>query len=100
MQKLVLRFLTYEVASNYSWNQFISENHTKILSIKLHSLQKSVLEQLYTPARDCKVNRNIPRSHFLKTLFSLSVAFLMTSVASQKRRPFNVVFNWRHVMRV
>ena len=49
------------------------------------------LVQLRTSASDYKVVENIPGNHF-ESLFSFSVAFL-TSVSSQKCRPFNADFS-------
>jgi hypothetical protein len=49
--------------------------------------------QLHTSASECKSVGNITRSNYVKSLFSSSVAFLIVSDASQKRRPFNADFS-------
>jgi len=83
------------VASRYSQDHFISEKYTT-QSFKAYFLQNSPLVQLYISASIHKGVGNIPASYFVKLkkkLFSSSVAFLIMSVASQKRRPFNVDFS-------
>jgi hypothetical protein len=69
--------MNHVVASKCSRNHFISDKSKTVL-FKLHFLQNSPLVQ------------------FCKNLFSFSVTFLITSVASQKRRPFNVDFSQRN----
>jgi hypothetical protein len=48
--------------------------------------------KLYTSDSNYKDVRNIPGSLY-KGLYSSSVAFLMTSIASQNHRPFNAGFS-------
>jgi len=60
-------------------------------SIYFGFLQNSALLQLYTSASNCKGVENIPGSHFV-SLFGSFVAFLIMSVASQNRCPFNANF--------
>jgi len=62
-------------------------------SIKLHCLQNCPLVQLYTSTSDCKVVGNIRWKPICESLFSSSVAFLITSLASQKRRLFSADFS-------
>jgi len=57
-----------------------------------HFLQHSPLVQLYISASDCKYVRDIPGKHFMKAFSIFLVAFLITSLTSQKHRPFNADF--------
>jgi hypothetical protein len=66
--------MNHLVVSKCSRNHFISDK-SKTVSFKQHFLQNSPLVQ------------------FCKNLFSPSVSFLMTSVTSQKCRPFNANFS-------
>jgi len=83
------------VASRYSRDHFISEKYTTTQLFKAHFLQNSPIVQLYISASVYKGVGNIPASYFVKKKkpFSSSVAFLIISVASQKRRPFNADFS-------
>ena len=64
--------------------------HNTTQSFKLYFLQNSYLAKVYTSASDRKGVGNVP---FCESLFSSSVAFLIVSLASQKRRPCNIDFS-------
>ena len=81
-------------ASRYSRDHFISEKYKTTQSFKAYYLPNCPLVQLYISASVYKGVWNITANYFVKNiLFSSSVAFLMMSVASQKRRPFNADFS-------
>jgi hypothetical protein len=60
----------------------------------LYFLLISPTVQLYTSAGDSKGVGTHSLKPFCKSLFSSSVAFLVTSVASQKHRPFHSYLTW------
>ena len=75
----------YLIASNCSPSHLISE--------KYKILQLIPLAQIYTSASHCKVLKTFFEAILWK-LFSSFVAFLMISVASQKRRPLKSTSRW------
>ena len=97
LEAAILRFTVdptigiYMIASKCSRNHIISEKYKRVQSSKLHFLQNIPLVQLYT--FDFKDVGNVPRNHFIKNVFSSSVAFLIMPVKSQKRRPFSADFS-------
>jgi hypothetical protein len=68
----------------------VFEKHKTEQPFKLHFLQNSPRAKLNISASDCK---DVGSVQFCEILFSSSVAFLMMSVASQKRRSCNVDFS-------
>ena len=63
--------VSYMVASKYSRNHPISEKYETVQSFKLHFLQNSQLEQLYTSGSNRRSVGNIHGNHFVKTYSAL-----------------------------
>jgi len=77
------------VASKCPQNHFISEKYKKVPSLKLHFLQNGPIAKLNTSASHWK--------SFRESLFSSCVAFLITTVAPQERRPLKPYFSRRNM---
>ena len=94
----------YVIALNILEITWFLRNYKKGQLLKLYFLQNSPTVQLHHSARCWKRSWK----PFCESLFSSSVAFLIISVASQKRRPFNADFSpenkkirsWNQVRRV
>ena len=68
-------------------------NTKKLYHISYISFKIVLLSNHTLLGSDCKGVRNITGSHFVKALFSSSVALLIISVVSQQRCPFKVNFS-------
>ena len=92
-------FQNYAVASKCSRNHFILEKYKTIklfelIFFTLHLLKNDPLVPIHISTSDCKVDTNIPWSHFIKA-FSFFHHVPNDVISIKKRRPFSVLFRSR-----